>query len=252
MIRQSTNSPSIRHRKVTGNPSNSFNLETQPVNETLGVDIESSGLNSTSNEVEIMVVKERVGENHDSPPSDDVCPICFGEFTVPVKTNCGHWFCGSCFLQFWNHKPSLRKCKCPMCSQLISKLTPEACLFNQHEKEVHDVLKNVHKYNCLFQGGFRGLVQNVFSLPLLTKRLLQGLMDPDRFRINYETARCIGLMVGLMYQISPLDFIPTERHVAHSFFELCATSLVFLFCLVGICRRALLVHRTRRMAAAFN
>ncbi|KAK1402180.1 E3 ubiquitin-protein like [Heracleum sosnowskyi] len=224
MIGQSTNSPSIRHRKVARNPSNSFNLETQPVNETLAVDIESSGSNWSSNEVEIVVVKERVEENRDSPPSDDVCPICFGEFTVPVKTNCGHWFCGSCFLQFWNHKPSLRKCKCPMCSQLISKLTPEACLLNRHEKEVRDVLKNVHKYNCLFQGGFRGFVQNVFSLPLLTKKLLQGLMDPDRFRINYDTARCIGIMVGLMYQISPLDFIPTERHVAHNFFELCATT----------------------------
>ncbi|KAL8155895.1 hypothetical protein AgCh_001084 [Apium graveolens] len=81
-----------------------------------------------------------------------------------------------------------------MCSQLISKLTPEACLLNRHEKEVRDVLKNVHKYNCLFQGGFRGFVQNVFSLPLLSKRLFQGLMDPDRFRLNYETARCIGVI----------------------------------------------------------
>ncbi|KAL8155894.1 hypothetical protein AgCh_001083 [Apium graveolens] len=83
------------HRKVTTNPSNSLNLERQPVNETLGVDIESSGSNSSDNQVEVVVVKERVRENRDSPPSDDVCPICFGEFTVPVKTNCGHWFCGT-------------------------------------------------------------------------------------------------------------------------------------------------------------
>lgn len=31
------------------------------------------------------------------PPNDDVCPICFGDYTIPCKTNCGHWFCGLYF-----------------------------------------------------------------------------------------------------------------------------------------------------------
>lgn len=100
MFGQSTNSSLIRHRKVSTNPSSSFNLETQLVNETLAVDIESSGSNSSNNEVEIVVVKERVRENNDSPPNDDVCPICFGEFKIPVKTNCGHWFCGTVSIFF--------------------------------------------------------------------------------------------------------------------------------------------------------
>lgn len=91
MIRQFTTSSFIRSRKLTKNPS-SFSLEGEPVNVNLPV---SSGSNSSDNDVEIVVVKERMRENGDSPPCDDVCPICFGEFTVPVKTNCGHWFCGT-------------------------------------------------------------------------------------------------------------------------------------------------------------
>ena len=35
----------------------------------------------------------------ESPPDDDCCPICFGSFTVPCRSNCGHWYCGN-FLKF--------------------------------------------------------------------------------------------------------------------------------------------------------
>lgn len=30
----------------------------------------------------------------ETPPEDDVCPICFGSFKVPCRGNCGHWYCG--------------------------------------------------------------------------------------------------------------------------------------------------------------
>lgn len=46
---------------------------------------------STSDKVERNEVKR---QGNDSPPDDDVCAICFGDFSVPCKTNCGHWFCG--------------------------------------------------------------------------------------------------------------------------------------------------------------
>lgn len=39
-------------------------------------------------------------EKTDQPekqPEDDHCPICFGDFTIPCRTNCGHWFCGTTF-----------------------------------------------------------------------------------------------------------------------------------------------------------
>lgn len=36
----------------------------------------------------------------DAPPVDDCCPICFGDFIVPCKADCGHWYCGNLFLLF--------------------------------------------------------------------------------------------------------------------------------------------------------
>lgn len=191
-------------------------------------------------------------ENIDSPPDDDVCAICFGDFCVPCKTNCGHWFCGSCIMQFWHYKATIKRCKCPICSRLISVLTPEACLLGRQEKEVVDVLQNVHRYNCLFQGGFSGLLQNVLALPFLIKRIFQGLMDPDRFRINYYTARLLGLILGLLYNISPFNFIPTGGYTAHRIFELCAILLVVVLCFIGLCFRAISRRRLRRLVAAHN
>lgn len=113
-----------------------------------------------------------------------------------------HYHCiGSCFLQFWNHKPSIRRCKCPMCSQLISQLTPEACLLSRHEKEVRDVLKNVHKYNSLFQGGFRGLLQVELNISLNCWGIAELLiLDPCFF-------------VSALLLFSLFDWLP-------SFFEL--------------------------------
>lgn len=36
----------------------------------------------------------------EKPPGDDCCPICFGDFSIPCKTNCGHWFCGTLLQSF--------------------------------------------------------------------------------------------------------------------------------------------------------
>ncbi|KAK4378679.1 hypothetical protein RND71_000541 [Anisodus tanguticus] len=30
----------------------------------------------------------------EKPPADDCCPICFGNFVVPCRGPCGHWYCG--------------------------------------------------------------------------------------------------------------------------------------------------------------
>lgn len=34
----------------------------------------------------------------EKPPADDVCPICFGNFEVPCRAPCGHWYCGEFFI----------------------------------------------------------------------------------------------------------------------------------------------------------
>ncbi|KAI7730558.1 hypothetical protein M8C21_006306 [Ambrosia artemisiifolia] len=197
----------------------------------------------------VMVVSERKKDGGDAPPEDDCCPICFDNFSIACKTNCGHWFCANCILQFWTYRTVLQKCNCPICARPISKLTPEASLLMMHEVEVVEVLKSVQRYNRLFQGGINGVIRKVFEVPNVFKRMLYGLMDPDRFRGNYYAMRSFALLMSCLYNIGSFEFIPTGALGVRRLFDLCAIALVVILCLVGICHRLLLRQRVRRLAA---
>nr|XP_043627222.1 uncharacterized protein LOC122598801 isoform X2 [Erigeron canadensis] len=169
------------------------------------VDIDKSAVASL-----VVVSKDREKDGGETPPDDDCCPICFENFNVASKTNCGHWFCANCILQYWTYRTVLQKCNCPICARPISKLMPEASLFIMQEAEVVEVLKNVQRYNRLFQGGINGVIRKVFEVPNVFKSMLCGLMDPDRFRGNYYAMRSLALMMSCIYNVSSFDFIPTD------------------------------------------
>ncbi|GAV61371.1 zf-C3HC4 domain-containing protein [Cephalotus follicularis] len=172
----------------------------------------------------------------DKAPDDDCCPICFGNFILPCKANCGHWYCASCILQFWNYSAACKPCKCPMCSRYIVKLTPEGSLQGQQEKELTELLKNVQRYNHLFTGGANGLIQKVRELPLFMKRMFWRMMDPDRPYSYYEV-RLIAMTLTVLYEAFPFDFIPTGRFGIFSVFDCIAVALVIILRLVGDYRR---------------
>ncbi|KAG9144320.1 hypothetical protein Leryth_019425 [Lithospermum erythrorhizon] len=109
----------------------------------------------------------------ETPPSDDVCPICYNVFYVPCMTNCGHWFCGNCILLCWKHRPSIKQCKCPICSQPVSKLIPEASAFSKSSDESLEIYKNIQQYNRLYGGGIRRL--------LLVRDYSENVADFARF-----------------------------------------------------------------------
>ncbi|XP_060167673.1 uncharacterized protein LOC132598679 isoform X2 [Lycium barbarum] len=140
-------------------------------------------------------VKRRI--ESEKAPDDDVCSICFGNFTIPCKTNCGHWFCASCILQLWHYRSALRQCKCPICCCLISKLVPEASLLVQQEEDVVELLRRIRRYNHLHISGAYGIFLKVLALPLLTRRVLRALMDalmdPDQVRLNYYLMRLLAV-----------------------------------------------------------
>ncbi|KAK4757481.1 hypothetical protein SAY87_018782 [Trapa incisa] len=148
----------------------------------------------------------------EDPPDDDVCPICFGEFTVPCKSVCGHWYCASCILTYWSYNATPRPCKCPMCSCNIHRLIPQESLLQLHDEEVNKVLKEVQSYNLLFVGGIRGAVQKARQVPCCIKRYLQRFftraVDPDRMLPLYEM-RLLMTFVIVLYGTTPLQYIPT-------------------------------------------
>ncbi|XWS54836.1 hypothetical protein CRYUN_Cryun10bG0123600 [Craigia yunnanensis] len=188
----------------------------------------------------------------ESPPDDDCCPICFGSFTVPCRSNCGHWYCGSCILQFWNYSSASEPCKCPMCTCKIVNLMPDASLLQQQQQqdqEVTEVLKSVQRYNLLFVGGVRGFIQKVRELPFFIKRMFQGLMDPDANDIYIAEMRIFAMVLSIIYRATPFDFIPTGGLGIGRVFDFSAISLVLILRLVGIYRRRQLMQRVRRLAA---
>ncbi|KAF2305790.1 hypothetical protein GH714_008190 [Hevea brasiliensis] len=230
-------------RTVTMRKSNALVSE----GDVSGVIDEAGGAGEREAEIQI---NPRDDDRIGSPPLDDCCPICFGAFTVPCKANCGHWFCGSCILQYWNYSAASKPCKCPMCTSGITKLTPEASLHRQHEQEVTKVLDNVHRYNRLFVGGALGLVQKVRESPLFIKRIFQQMMDPDRPGSYLHEMRLFAMILSVLYAATPFNFIPTGGLGIVRLFDYAAIALVLALRLVGMYRRRRLTQRVRLLAEA--
>ncbi|TYI99768.1 hypothetical protein E1A91_A13G040200v1 [Gossypium mustelinum] len=163
----------------------------------------------------------------ETPPDDDCCPICFGSFTVPCRSNCGHWYCGSCILQFWNYSSASMPCKCPMCACKIVNLMPEAPLQQQQDQEV---------------------TQKLRQLPFFMKKIFQGLMDPDANDTYIAEMRLFAMLLSIIYRATPFDFLPTGGVGIGREFDFSAITLVLILRLVGIYRRRQLMQRVRQVA----
>ncbi|KAL8520933.1 hypothetical protein ACS0TY_011472 [Phlomoides rotata] len=170
----------------------------------------------------------------EEPPTDDVCPICFGDFDVPCRAPCGHWYCGSCILQYWNFSAALQPCKCPMCSQRITRLIPEASLYHRHQAEITKVLRNVRDYNRLFVGGISGFMLKFLAIPLFMKRMFWEMLNPDRPGLHLQEMRAIALFLGILYSFIPLDFLQIGRRNIIDVFDYSAFALSFILYLVGL------------------
>lgn len=172
--------------------------------------------------------KKETGYNREKPPEDDCCPICFGEFRVPCKANCGHWFCGSCILQLWEYRSRPQRCRCPFCSSAISKLAPEVSAVHKTEDEVVVVLKNIEQYNRFYVKGMEGcflilnfylwkhgpflhvyiwnllqaLIMVVISAPGFMKRVMVDLIrHPERIRLNFQRVRLVACTLSLLLHL---------------------------------------------------
>ncbi|KAK1434437.1 hypothetical protein QVD17_00179 [Tagetes erecta] len=182
------------------------------------------------------------------PPPDDCCPICFSSFFAPFQAPCGHWYCGGCIMEYWNHVAAFRPCKCPLCSRPITNLTPEPTLYQQQDDDagIRETINNVRKYNCLFAGGF---VLQLLQLPLFLKRLIQAMMDPDRPVAYLSRMRLLAVLFGALYTLSPFDFLPRFRYLdAIDLFDCSAIAISFSLYFVGLYSRRRRLRRLRQVA----
>ncbi|KAK6156987.1 hypothetical protein DH2020_011235 [Rehmannia glutinosa] len=190
---------------------------------------------------------ERKRELMEKPPTDDVCPICFGNFNVPCRAPCGHWYCGSCILQYWNFSAALQPCRCPMCLQRITKLMPEASFYQRREAEISKVIQNVGDYNRLFVGGISGFLLKFLAIPLYIKRMFREMLNPDRPGVYLHELRVLALFLGVLYSFIPLDFLRIGHRNIIDVFDYSAFALSFVLYLAGLYLRRRRLRNIREL-----
>ena len=108
---------------------------------------------------------------------DDRCPICLDNLHFAVETNCGHLFCTTCVMSYYEHGTFVAAMNCPVCRQLVHVL-----LVNYtHEEEVDDQvethLRKIRSYNSRFSGEPRPIMDYVYDVPLCTRWFLGKLLS---------------------------------------------------------------------------
>ncbi|KAL8535974.1 hypothetical protein ACS0TY_011571 [Phlomoides rotata] len=192
----------------------------------------------------------RIGEiNKDLPSVDDVCPICFDGFSIPCRSNCGHWFCATCILQFWMFRSSIQPCKCPLCCCQIVNLEPRVSRIISGADDSVEVLKKVHQYNGLYVTGVFGAFHKIQAFPLFMGRMFRVLIDPDCLRCIHYITRIFGLSLALLYEQGEFEFMPTGGMGIQRMFNLGGSVLIVVLFTIGVVYRWVLRRRARRLAA---
>ncbi|KAH9561287.1 hypothetical protein CY35_05G013800 [Sphagnum magellanicum] len=180
----------------------------------------------------------------DAPPDNDCCSVCHDSFNLPCQANCAHWFCGECILRVWQHSSVLQPCKCPICRRSITLLIPsEVSDSQQQEPEVEGIMQDLAKYNRIFGGGPVSFLQRVRDMPLLLRRMIWELMDPQRaIPLVHRTRILFFLVLLAVYVFSPFDVIPEGVVGLVGLLDDVLVIVMVLFYLAMLYRSTLILH----------
>ncbi|XP_017897317.1 PREDICTED: E3 ubiquitin-protein ligase RNF170 isoform X2 [Capra hircus] len=114
----------------------------------------------------VRVLREQLQTEQDAPAAarqqfytDMYCPICLHQASLPVETNCGHLFCGTCIVAYWRYGSWLGAISCPICRQTVTLLLP---VFgeNDQSQDVVSLHQDISDYNRRFSGQPRSCSSN--------------------------------------------------------------------------------------------
>ncbi|XP_054254358.1 E3 ubiquitin-protein ligase RNF170-like [Indicator indicator] len=167
--------------------------------------------------------------------SDFSCPICLKTVTLPVETNYGHLFCGSCLITYWKHSPWLAAITCPLCRQKVVLLDSISC--EKQHKSSDQTVHDIRDYNKRFSGQPRLLADYLYDMLLFLTLALRGIFTWGGLLWIFflRVAVCsFGTIVSLS---SPLDTKPGPLcRMLGTADHMVVVSLLFI-CMINICQQ---------------
>ncbi|KAM4722074.1 E3 ubiquitin-protein ligase RNF170-like [Rhinophrynus dorsalis] len=164
--------------------------------------------------------------------SDLNCPVCLQAATLPVETNCGHLFCGSCLMEYWKHDPWLGPVSCPLCRQKVVLLYKDFCE-NQQDKTSRDIIQDIRNYNNRFSGKPRPFTDYIFDLPSLLHLALRRIFTMG----GLVWVFCLRILVCSFGAVMCFDMIPDPLCGILSIIDDLVVVFLLLICMINICQQ---------------
>ncbi|XP_058905127.1 E3 ubiquitin-protein ligase RNF170 isoform X1 [Kogia breviceps] len=162
----------------------------------------------------VRVLREQLQTEQDAPRAarqqfytDMSCPICLHQASLPVETNCGHLFCGTCIVAYWRYGSWLGAISCPICRQTVTLLLT---VFgeNDQSQDAVSLHQDINDYNRRFSGQPRSIMERIMDLPTLLRHAFREVFSVGGLFWMFRIRIILCLMGAFFYLISPLDFVP--------------------------------------------
>ncbi|CAH2311167.1 E3 ubiquitin- ligase RNF170-like isoform X1 [Pelobates cultripes] len=161
------------------------------------------------------------------------CPVCLQTATLPVETNCGHLFCGSCLMEYWKHDPWLGAINCPLCRQKVVLLYKEFSEIHQ-DVECRNIVQDIRLYNNRFSGKPRPLTDYLYDLPSLLQLVLRRLFTMGGLVWIFCLRVVVCLFGAIMCLSSPFDVIRDPLCGILSTIDDLVVVFILLICMINI------------------
>ena len=142
-----------------------------------------------------------------SAPFNSECPVCHGDTTLPVQTNCNHKYCSGCIIDWWQTKGATKPVSCPCCRREIVFLL--VCYEQEGlGREERRVLSQIQDYNRKFSNtnllGNWTRFYTQDSIAIVTYIWNSFSLLPH----DVKMAVLAYTVLLIVYLISPIDILP--------------------------------------------